>query len=129
MAENTNICLQRGPRGTRKSLLPSGGRLASCRNGFVASSDLITKKGGHRAGGIAGSRAEPLPNIPWLSRLPKHHHLQSCTELISPLHGESPGTGFHTMGFSIAKKTLNDTDLRVLASPLLMEHASAFTSK
>lgn len=88
----------------------------------------IMKKGGHRAGGIAGSRAELLSNIPWLSRLPKHHHLQSCTELISPLHGESPGTGFHTMGFSIAKKTLNDTDLRVLASPLLMEHASAFTS-
>lgn len=61
MAENTNTCSQHGPR---TSLLPSGGRLASWRNGFVASSDLIPKKGGHRAGGLLAAARSRSPIFP-----------------------------------------------------------------
>lgn len=107
---------------------PSGGRLASWINGFVASNDFITKKGGHWAWGdcwqphraaLQYSLAQSPPQAP-LSPVVHRAHLAAPCRF--PRHRLPYDRLF------FCQKTLNNIDLHVLASPLLMEHASAFTS-
>lgn len=107
---------------------PSGGRLASWINGFVASNDFITKKGDHWAWGdcwqlcrasLQYSLAQSPPQAP-LSPVVHSTHLTAPCRF--------PRHRLPYDRFFFCQKTLNNIDLHVLASPLLMEHASAFTS-
>lgn len=107
---------------------PSGSRLAPRINPSAASNDFITKKGGPWACGdcwqprraaLQYSLAQPSPQAPLSPVVHRAHLAAPC---------RFPRHRLPYDRFFFCQKTLNNIDLHVLASPLLMEHASTFTS-